>query len=87
MLVRMPLSMPGKRLVDKAAAFLQTAFGLTSSQPIEITRKTKDTLARLIDDTNRNNLLAGGSVVKSTNAISIQDLVRRLNNGAGMKIV
>lgn len=71
-------------------------------QPAVITQKTKDTLTRLIDErtTNINNLLAGSGIAKpgingygASNAIAIQDLVKRLAtpasmmlNGAGRKI-
>ena len=75
----------GKRLVDKILTRREQA------QPV-ITQKTKDTLAKLIseaeasqniDTTNINKMLAGSGL--SSNAITIQDLVKRL--GAGMKVV
>jgi len=46
-------------------------------QPVSLTQKSKDIIARLLADdsgVNINNLLSGG-------AIKIQDLVRRLNGG------
>jgi len=75
----------GKRLVDKIFTRREQV------QPV-ITQKTKDTLAKLIseaeasqniDTTNINKMLAGSGL--SSNAITIQDLVKRL--GAGMKVV
>jgi hypothetical protein len=72
----------GKRLVDKI---------LTPRREEVITQRTKDTLAKLISEaeaskndvarTNINKMLAGSG----SNAIAIQDLVKRL--GAGMKVV
>lgn len=52
-----------------------------------LTQKSKDSLAALINmgaTTNINNLLAGSGV--GTNAISIQDLVKRLNTGSGLRL-
>lgn len=77
----------GKRLVDKILAPKSTEV-----QPVVpvITQKTKDTLAKLINEaqtlndvatTNINKMLSGSG----SNAIAIQDLVKRL--GAGMKVV
>ena len=60
--------------------------------PTKLTRENAAILARLIDngvglnaETNINNILAGnglGKTSSSSNAVSIQDLVRHLNNGA-----
>ena len=65
-------------------------------QPPALTRENAAILARLIDNgvglnagTNINNILAGyglGKTSSSSNAVSIQDLVRHLNNGAGLKL-
>jgi hypothetical protein len=77
----------GKRLVDKILAPKNTEV-----QPVVpvITQKTKDTLTKLINEaqtvndvatTNINKMLSGSG----SNAIAIQDLVKRL--GAGMKVV
>src|SRR5688572_28665849 len=83
----------GKRLVDKAAAKL-LASSVLSPREVEtiptptLTRENAAILARLIDngvelnaETNINNILAGHGL-SSSNAVSIQDLVRRRNNGA-----
>jgi len=65
-----------KALIDKAAA----------PKHHEITQKSKDTLAALMNmctepraTPNINNLLAGSGV-------KIQDLVKKLNSGAGLRL-
>ena len=92
----------GKRLMDKAAAKLLASSVLSpravENQKIEtippaLTRENAAILTRLIDksvgsETNINNILAGNGLGKpsSSNAVSIRDLVRHINNGAGLKI-
>jgi hypothetical protein len=85
----------GKRLVDKAAAKLLASSPRvteTIPAPPTLTRENAAILARLIDNsagTNINNTLAGYGLKKSSsNAVSIRDLVRHLNNnnGAGLKL-
>ena len=52
-----------------------------------LTQKSKDSLAALINmgaTTNINNLLAGSGV--GAKAISIQDLVKKLNTGSGLRL-
>ena len=86
----------GKRLVDKAAAKLLASSVLSPravenrevQPPPTLTRENAAILARLIDngvglnaETNINNILAGNGL-SSSNAVSIQDLVRHRNNGA-----
>ena len=83
----------GKRLMDKGAAKLLASSVLappTASTPL--TRENAAILARLIPndtvETNINNILAGDGL-GSSNAVSIRDLVRHLNNnknGAGLKL-
>ena len=68
-------------------------------QPPTLTRENAAILARLTGNdvghsssnagTNINNILAGyglGKTSSSSNAVSIRDLVRHLNNGAGLKL-
>jgi hypothetical protein len=88
----------GKRLIDKTAAKLLASPVLAppaqkvlpASTPL--TRENAAILARLIPtssaETNINNILAGDGL-GSSNAVSIRDLVRHLNNnknGAGLKL-
>ena len=83
----------GKKLIDKASEKIFTPnnqktitkFTGLEAQPKIITQKTKDILDRIVNKgaTNINNILAGSG---TSNAIAIQDLVRKLN-GAGMKTV
>jgi hypothetical protein len=89
----------GKRLMDKGAAKLLASSVLAppaqkvlpASTPL--TRENAAILARLIPnggaETNINNILAGDGL-GSSNAVSIRDLVRQLNNdnknGAGLKL-
>src|SRR6218665_1488824 len=83
----------GKRLIDKAAAKIMKPTVPTTVLPQE----SKDVLTRLINDGERldnnnnniNNVMMGHGVnlpVTTKNAIRIQDLVRRLNEG-GLKVV
>ena len=93
----------GKRLMDKAAAKLLASKVLSPRVVAEkrevetapaLTRENAALLARLIGngaasaETNINNILAGDGL-RSSNAVSIRDLVHRLNNnknGAGLKL-
>ena len=90
----------GKRLVDKAAAKILapkkqpaipavTALAIDPPKTTPLTQNSKDVLTKLINDgENINNILMGGGnprPSRHTPAISIQDLVRRLNGG-GMKV-
>ena len=81
----------GKRLMDKGAAKLLASSVLAppaASTP-KLTRENAAMLTRLFPvETNINNILAGDGL-GSSNAISIHDLVRHLNNnknGAGLKL-
>lgn len=82
-----------KALLDRAApkvASLQNQEVIRQLTGVStgITQKSKDTLADLMNmeaTTNINKLLAGSGVRRSS-AISIQDLVKRLNTGAGLKL-
>jgi len=89
----------GKRVMDKAAAKL-LASSVLAPPPAQkvlpastpLTRENAAILARLIPtssaETNINNILAGDGL-GSSNAVSIRDLVRQLNNnknGAGLKL-
>ena len=76
----------GKKLVEKAAKKLSTLKSQMANvmvPPEEITKKVNDTSA-----INLNKLIDGSSVNRSTasNAISIHDLVIRLN-GSGLKVI
>ena len=79
-----------KALIDGFAPKNQET--LTNNPPVRsatpaLTQKSKDSLAALINmgaTTNINNLLAGSGI--GTNAISIQDLVKRLNTGSGLRL-
>ena len=51
----------------------------------EITQKSKDTLASLIN-MDVNKLLAGSGVDARQSAMSTQDLVRRINTGSGLRL-
>ena len=85
----------GKRLIDKTAAKLLASPVLAPpAQKVlptatPLTRENAAILARLIPaETNINNILAGDGL-GSSNAVSIRDLVRHLNNnknGAGLKL-
>ena len=88
----------GKRLIDRAAAKIMKPTAPTTV----LTQESKNVLTKLINDgarldnnnnnnnnNNINNVMMGHGVnppVTTTNAIRIQDLVRRLNGG-GLKVV
>ena len=82
----------GKKLVEKDVE----KFSKPKSQvvkvivrPEEITKKVNEVIAKSVDTSaiNLNNLIEGSSVNSSnaSNAIAIQDLVRRIN-GSGLKV-
>ena len=57
--------------------------------PEEITKKVNEVIAKYVDTSaiNLNKLIDGSSVTRrnASNAIAIQDLVRRIN-GSGLKV-
>ena len=76
----------GKDVAIAKAKALIDGFAPKNQPPVRsatpaLTQKSKDALAAL---TNINNLLAGSGV--GAKAISIQDLVRRLNTGSGLRL-
>ena len=82
----------GKKLVEKAAKKLSTPKSQVANVMIpseEITKKVNEVIAKYVDTSavNLNKLIDGSSVNRPTasNAISIQDLVKRLN-GRGLKV-
>ena len=82
----------GKKLVEKAAKKLTTPKPLVANvivPPEEITKKINDVIEKYADTSaiNLNKLIDGSSIKRqnASNAIAIQDLVRRIN-GSGLKI-
>ena len=82
----------GKISVEKAAKKLSTQKSQVANviiPPEEITKKANEVIAKYVDTSaiNLNMLMCGSSVNRSTasNAIAIQDLVKRLN-GSGLKV-
>ena len=82
----------GKKLVEKAAKRLTTPKPQVANiivPPEEITKKVNEVIAKYVDTSaiNINKLIDGSSVNRSnaSNAIAIQDLVRR-KNGSGLKV-
>ena len=82
----------GKKLVEKAAKRLSTPKSEVANVvvlPEEITKKVKDVIAKYVDTSaiNLNKLIDGSSINRpnATNAISIQDLVKRIN-GSDLKV-
>ena len=82
----------GKKLVKKAAKKLsapkwQVANVMVS--PEEITKKLNEVIAKYVDTSaiNLNKLIDGSSINRpnASNAIAIQDLVKRLN-GSSLKV-
>ena len=77
----------GKKLVEKAAKRLTTRKSQVANE--EITKKVNEVIAKYVDTSaiNLNKLIDGSSVNRQTasNAIAIQDLLRRLN-GSGLKV-
>ena len=76
----------GKNLVKKAAKKLSTP---KSQVAEEITKNVKEVIAKYVGTSaiNLNKLIDGSSVNRpnASNAIAIQDLVKRLN-GSGLKV-
>ena len=75
-----------KKLVEKAANKLSTQKSQVANAmipPEEITKKVKQVIAKFVDTSsiNLNKLIHGSNVRRPTasNAIAIQDLVKRLN--------
>ena len=82
----------GKKLVEKAAKRLTTSKPQMANvvvPPEEITKKVNEVIAKHIDTSaiNLNKLIDGSSINRpnASNAIAIQDIVRRIN-GSGLKV-
>ena len=82
----------GKELVEKAAKRLTTLKRQVANvmvPPEEITKKVNEVIAKYVDTSviNLNKLIYGSSINRpnASNAIAIQDLVKRLN-GSGLKV-
>ena len=81
----------GKKLFEKAAERLTTPKPLANVivPPEEITKNVNEVIAKYVDTSviNLNKLIDESSVNRSnaSNAIAIQDLVKRLN-GSGLKV-
>ena len=82
----------GKKLVEKAAKKLTTQKPQIANvlvPPEENTKKVNEVIAKYIDTSaiNLNKLIDGSSIKRqnASNAIAIQDLVRRIN-GSGLKV-
>ena len=82
----------GKKLVEKAAKKLSTPKSQVVNVmvlPEEITKKVKEVIAKYVDTStiNLNELIDGSGVnlLTASNAIPIQDLVKRLN-GSDLKV-
>ena len=82
----------GKKLVEKAAEKLSAAKSQVANvmvPPEEIIKKVNEVIAKYVDTSaiNLNILIDGSSINRSTasNAIAIQDLVKRLN-GSCLKL-
>ena len=83
----------GKKLVEKAAKKLttrksQVANAIVPPEAITKNKKVNEVITKYVDTSaiNLNNLIDGSSVncPTASNAIAIQDLVKRLN-GSGLK--
>ena len=82
----------GKKLVEKAAKKLSTPISQVANvivPPEEITKKVNKVIAKYVDTSaiNLNKLIDGSSINRpnASNAIAIQDLVKRLN-ASGLKV-
>ena len=82
----------GKKLVEKAAKRLYTPKSKVANvmvPPEEITKKVNEVIAKYVDTSaiNLNKLIDGSSInsPNASNAIAIQDLVKRLH-GSGLKV-
>ena len=83
----------GKKLVEKTAKKLSKAKSQVANvmvPPEEITKRVNEVIAKYVDTSaiNRNKLIDVSSVNRPTtsNAIAIQDLVKRLNR-TGLKVI
>ena len=81
----------GKKLVEKAAKRLSTTKSQVANvivPPEDITKKVNEVIAKYVDTSAINliKLIDGSSINRpnASNAIAIQDLVKRLN-GSGLK--
>ena len=81
-----------KKFVEKAAKRLFTPKSQVANvmvPPEEITKKVNEVIAKYVDTSaiNLNKLIDGSSINRpnASNAIAIQDLVKRLN-GSGLKV-
>ena len=82
----------GKKLVEKAAKKLTAPKWQVANvivPPEEMTKKVNEVIAKYVDTSanNLNKLIDGSSInhPNASNAIAIQDLVKRVN-GSGLKI-
>ena len=82
----------GKKLVEKTAKRLSTPKSQVVNvivPPEEISIKVNEDIAKYVDASaiNLNNLIDGSSINRpnTSNAIAIQNLVKRLN-GSGLKV-
>ena len=82
----------GKKFIEKAAKKITTPKSQVANvmvPPEEITKKVNEVIAKYVDTSaiNLNKLIDGSSVIRpnASNAIAIQDLVRRIN-GSGLKV-
>ena len=82
----------GKKLAKKAAKRLSTPKSQVATvmvPPEEITKKVHEVIAKYVDTSaiNLNKLIDESSINRpnASNAIAIQDLVKRLN-GSGLKV-
>ena len=82
----------GKKLVENAVKNLSKPKSQVANvmvPPEEITKKVNEVIAKYVDTSsiNRNKLIDGSSVNRpnASNAIAIQDVVRRIN-GSGLKV-
>ena len=83
----------GKKLIESTAKKLSKPKSQEANvrvPPEEITKKVNEVLAKYVDISliNLNKLIVGSSVNRpnASNAIAIQDLVRRIN-GSGLKVI
>ena len=81
-----------KKLVEKAVKKLSKPKSQVANvmvSPEEITKKVNEVIAKYVDTSaiNLNKLIDGSSVNRpnASNAVAIQDLVRRIN-GSGLKV-
>ena len=82
----------GKKLVEKAAKRLSTPKSQVANVMVpreEITKKVNEVIPKDVDTStiNPNKLIDGSSInrTNASNAIAINDLVKRLN-GSGLKV-